>query len=93
LINKKVNLAVDPNSSEDTRQKAISKRLSKDAMAKKAKSISSDKDKFKSVVRTRMDKIRKNQGPFNHGPFKTESKIITPMAEDEIVTKRKRVGY
>lgn len=64
------------------RKVAIAKRLAKGKMPRK---INRQKDdRLAGAVRNRMN--RQQTGS-------REGKIITPMLEDEIVTKRKKVGY
>lgn len=74
----------------DPRQDAIKKRLSKGSMPKKINRESSrDRNSaFKDAVKNRI------KGRYTDtSAHKIESEIITPQAEAEIVTRRKKVGY
>lgn len=77
----------------DYKSKAISKRLHKPGISSKGVTrteVTKKKTNEKLIAATRK-RLKGRYKTMAQG--KTEGKIITPMAQDEIVTKRKKVGY
>jgi hypothetical protein len=75
----------DNSGYEDYRSKALQKRLSKTPVGQRKNPRS---ERLNSAVQSRIKRMYKD-----NSTHKAESKIITPKLQDEIVTKRKKVGY
>lgn len=77
---------------EDRRSEAIRKRLSRGNTYKKPNRVNA-KDRFQQAVKNRTRVVSGNLNNLGKDKSSKKATITTPMAQDEIVTKRKRVGY